>query len=278
MKKVSCRKIINEISKLVERTAYHVPEEVRRALLRSYRIESPGPGKRYLGIILENLEIAEKERLPLCQDTGLSVFFIEQGCDVVIETGRYRTIEEIVNEGLRQGSRNGYLRRSVVSPVERRNTGTNTPGVVHLIPGKKGVLKITMLAKGFGSENTSKLAMLSPTSGKEGIEQFVIETVRQAGSLPCPPVLVGVGMGGSFEKAAILSKMALCRIGQKSTYRKWEKSLVKKLNSLNIGPAGLGGKTTALDARIETFPTHIAGLPVAVNISCWAHRFGIITL
>ncbi|MBN1445159.1 MAG: fumarate hydratase [Candidatus Omnitrophica bacterium] len=278
MKKISSEKIIAEVAKLVERTAYRIPAEVKTALMKSYRAEKAGSGKKYLGIILENLMAAEKERLPICQDTGLAVFFVELGCDVIINTGRYRTIEDIINEGLRRGSKNSYLRRSIVSPVERKNTGTNAPGVIHLLPGEKGKLEITLLAKGFGSENTSRLAMLSPNSGKEGIEEFIIETVRQAGSLPCPPIFVGAGIGGSFEKAALLSKIALCRMGGKSPYRKWEKFLVKKLNSLKIGPAGFGGKTTALDVRIETFPTHIAGLPVAVNISCWAHRTGTVTL
>jgi len=278
MKKISSEKIIGEVAKLVERTAYRVPAEVKTALMKSYRAEQAGNGKKYLGLILENLKAAEKERLPLCQDTGLAVFFVEQGCDVIINAGGYRTIDDIINEGLQRGSENGYLRRSIVSPVERKNTGTNAPGVVHILPGEKGKFKISLLAKGFGSENKSRLAMLSPTEGKEGIEEFIVETVRQAGSMPCPPIFVGVGIGGSFEKAALLSKIALCRMGEKSLYRKWEKTLVKKLNSLRIGPAGFGGKTTALDVRIETYPTHIAGLPVAVNISCWAHRFGTITL
>ncbi len=277
MRKISCQKIIEAVSGLVMETAWHLPEEVKKHIKKNYARES-GLGKKYLGIILENLKAAEKEKLPLCQDTGLAVFFIEAGTDVLIDTGRYGGIEDIVNEGLKQASMKGFLRKSVVSPVDRKNTGTNAPGVVHILPGKKNEFRIRFLAKGFGSENTSRLAMLNPSSGKDGIEKFILETVGQAGSLPCPPVFVGVGIGGSFEKAAVLSKLALCKTGEKSANRKWETEIIKKLNSLKIGPGGFGGRTTALDVRMETFPTHIAGLPVAVNISCWAHRCGTITL
>lgn len=277
MKKISCDKIIREVGQLASETAYRLPEDVKKLLRKSYADER-GASRKYLGIILENIKAAEEERLPVCQDTGLAIFLVEMGPEVVIDTGKYANIEEIINEGLKQGSMKGFLRKSVVSPVERKNTGTNTPGIVHLLPGHKEELKIHLLAKGFGSENTSRLAMLNPSSSREGIEKFVFETVKQAGSLPCPPVFVGVGIGGSFEKAALLSKIALCRMGENSVNRRWEKSLLKKLNSLKIGPAGFGGRTTALDIRIETFPTHIAGLPVAVNISCWAHRHGTIIL
>jgi fumarate hydratase subunit alpha len=277
MKKISYKRIIEGVSRIVVDTAYYLPEEVKRYIRKSYRIET-GLSKKYLGIILENLTISEKEKIPICQDTGLSVFFVEQGCDVIIDTGKYKNLEEIINEGLREGSKKGFLRNSVTSPIERKNTGTNTPGVVHILPGKKNEFKISLLAKGFGAENTSKIAMLNPSAGIEGIEGFIINAVEQAGSLPCPPVFVGVGIGGSFEKAAIMSKMALCKIGKRSENSKWEKEILKKLNSLKIGPGGFGGRTTALDVHIETFPTHIAGLPVAVNISCWAHRFGTITL
>ncbi len=263
---------------MVVDTAYYLPKGVQRYIRKSYRIET-GLSKKYLGIILENLKVSEKEKLPICQDTGLSVFFVEQGCDVIIDTGKYKNLEEIINEGLKRGSKKGFLRNSVVSPLERKNTGTNTPGVVHILSGKKGMFKISLLTKGFGAENTSRLAMLNPSAGKVGIEEFILKTIKEAGSLPCPPVFVGVGIGGTFEKAAILSKMALCKIGEKSVNRNWEKLILKKINSqLKIGPGGFGGRTTALDVRIETFPTHIAGLPVAVNISCWAHRFGTITL
>ncbi len=277
MKRVSYKVIIEEVSKLVIKTAYYLPEKVKWYIRESYRLET-GLSKKYLGIILENLAIAEKEKLPLCQDTGLAVFFVQHGRDVLVDTGRYNSIEEIINAGLKKGSKEGYLRSSIVSPVERENTNSNTPGVVHILPGNKNEFRISLLAKGFGAENTSGIAMLNPSSGREGIERFIIDTVKRAGSLPCPPIFVGVGIGGSFEKAAIMSKIALCKIGKGSENRKWEKDILKKLNSLKIGPGGFGGKTTALDVHIETFSTHIAGLPVAVNISCWAHRFGTVSL
>ncbi len=278
MRKISYKKIIDGVAELVISVSRNIPDEVKRYIKTAYLSESEGPGKKYLRIILENLDIAEKEKLPVCQDTGLAVFLVEISSDIIIDTGRYKTLEDIINEGLKRGSKKGYLRNSVVSAIERKNTQTNSPGVIHIIPSGKGVFRIGLLAKGFGSENTSRIAMLKPGEGKEGIENFVLETVQQAGSLPCPPVFIGIGIGGSFEKAAVLSKIALCHIGEKSDYRRWEKELLQKINSLNIGPAGLGGKTTALDIRIETFPTHIAGLPVAVNISCWAHRYGTLSL
>ncbi|MCM8776890.1 MAG: fumarate hydratase [Candidatus Omnitrophica bacterium] len=277
MRKISYKKIIDGVAKLVINVSRNIPEDVIRYIKRTYLSET-GYGKKYLGIVLENLSIAKKEKLPICQDTGLAVFFVELGPDIIIETGRYKTLEEIINEGLKIGSKKGYLRNSVVSAIERKNTGTNSPGVIHIIPSKSDAFRINLIAKGFGSENTSRICMLKPGEGKEGIENFILDTVKKAGSLPCPPVFIGVGIGGSFEKAAVLSKLALCRIGEKSKYRKWEKEIVKKINLLNIGPAGLGGKTTVLDIRIETAATHIAGLPVAVNISCWAHRYGRIEL
>lgn len=278
MRKISYKKIIGEVEDLVVKVSRYIPDDVRQHIRRAYLSEPQGLGKKYLSIILENLNTAEKDKLPICQDTGLAVFFVEAGPDVVIETGRYKTLEDIINEGLRRGSIKGHLRSSVVSPVERKNTKTNSPGVVHLIPSNKGVFRVGLIAKGFGSENTSKIAMLNPTDGKKAVEDFILDTIKLADALPCPPIFIGAGIGGSFEKAALLSKLALCNIGQKSEHRRWEKELLKKINLLNIGPAGLSGKNTTLDIRIETAPTHIAGLPVAINISCWAHRYGKIEL
>ncbi|MCM8820549.1 MAG: fumarate hydratase [Candidatus Omnitrophica bacterium] len=277
MRKISYKKIIDGVAELVINVSRNIPEDVIRYINKAYLSET-GYGKKYLGIVLENLSIAKREKLPICQDTGLAVFFVELGPDIIIETGIYKTLEDVINEGLKKGSKEGYLRSSIVSAIERKNTGTNSPGVVHIIPSEKNVFRITLITKGFGSENTSMIAMLKPGDGKGGIENFILDTVKKAGSLPCPPVFVGVGIGGSFEKATLLSKLALCRIGEKSKYRKWEKEIVEKINLLNIGPAGFGGKITALDIRIETAPTHIAGLPVAVNISCWAHRYGRIEM
>ncbi|MCK9266659.1 fumarate hydratase [bacterium] len=278
MRKIFYNEIIEKVARLVEETSHFALQEVEVDIKKALDIEDNALSKKYLEVILENLEMAKKDRVPICQDTGLGVFFVRQGSDVVVEVGDYENLDNIISEGLRQGSKKGYLRTSVVDPLNRQNTKDNAPGVVHIISGKKGEFEVSYLAKGFGSENTSALRMLSPTVGMEGIESFILETVKNAGSKPCPPIYVGVGIGGSFEKAALLSKLALCEMGKESEYRKMELEVRDKINALNIGAGGFGGKTTALDVRFETFPTHIAGLPVAVNISCWAHRFGVVKL
>jgi len=278
MRSISYEQLIKTVSELIVDINYRISDKIRRYIEMAFEKEKNKLGKNYLKIILENLKIAEKEKIPICQDTGLPIVFIEKGEEVVVETGKYKTIEEIINSGIEEGSKKGYLRNSVVSPIERKNTGINSPGVVHIVPGKKDKFKITVIAKGFGSENMCKLKMLKPSEGVKGIEDFVIESVKSANGFPCPPVFVGIGIGGSFEKSAILSKLALCNIGKKSKYRKLEEKILKKINSLGIGPGGLGGKITALDVRIETYPTHIAGLPVAVSISCWAHRIKSVEL
>jgi len=278
MKKISYQTIIEQVSDLVVKTNHVIQQEVKKKIKESLSIENIPLSKKYLGIILENIDLAEKQKVPVCQDTGLAVFFVRQGSDVIVDTGCYNNIEDVINAGLRKGSSKGYLRSSIVEPISRENTADNTPGTIHLLAGQKGEFEITLLVKGFGSENTSALKMLSPTAGKKVVERFVVNVVKKAGSLPCPPIFVGVGIGGSFEKSAILSKIALCNMGKDSPYRLWESEILRKINALNIGAGGFGGKTTALDVRIETFPTHIAGLPVAVNISCWAHRCGTINL
>ena len=281
MKKVSFNKIIEKVSKLAIEINYKLPENVKNAIITASKKEKEHYSKKYLNIILKNLEIAEKGKIPICQDTGMTIAFVEIGNDVQINFGKYKTIEEIINKGIEKGYQKGFLRKSVVTALDRVNTGTNTPGVIHIIPSEKETFKITLMAKGFGSENTCALKMLNPSEGKQGIEQFIIDTVKTAGAKPCPPIFLGIGIGGSFEKSAILSKMALCDIGKQktlSTTKKWEKSILEKLNKLGIGPGGFGGKITAFDVKIKTFPTHIAGLPVAVSISCWAHRVGVITL
>ncbi len=278
MKKISYQTIIEQVSDLVVKTNHVIQQEVKKKIKESLSIENIPLSKKYLGIILENIDLAEKQKVPVCQDTGLAVFFVRQGSDVIVDTGCYNNIEDVINAGLRRGSSKGYLRSSIVEPISRENTKDNTPGTIHLLAGQKGEFEITLLVKGFGSENASALKMLSPTAGKKVVERFVVNVVKKAGSLPCPPIFVGVGIGGSFEKSAILSKLALCNMGKDSPYRLWEFEILRKINALNIGAGGFGGKTTALDVRIETFPTHIAGLPVAVNISCWAHRCGTINL
>lgn len=281
MKKISSKRIIEEVSKLAIDVNYKLPGSVKRRISYAWKMEKESYSKKYLEIILKNLEIAERERIPICQDTGMSIVFVEMGNDVRIDLGHYRTIEEVINKGIEKACKEGYLRKSIVTPIDRKNTRTNTPGVIHFIPCEGGKFKITLMAKGFGSENTCDLKMLNPSEGKKGIENFIFETVKKAGTRPCPPIFLGIGIGGSFEKVAVLSKMALCEIGEKKSVPavgKWEKEILKKVNCLKIGPGGFGGNFTALDVKIKTFPTHIAGLPVAVSISCWAHRVGTIEM
>lgn len=278
MRRIYSSQIKENVCKKVIEISYKLSEKVKEYIEFAYENEKEKYSKKYLKIILENIEIAEREKIPICQDTGLFIVFVEIGHDVKIELEKYKSLEEVINSGIEEGSKKGYLRNSVVSALERINTGKNTPGVFHYFLKGGEEFKITLIAKGFGSENTSRIKMLNPTEGKEGIENFIIETVKNAGSLPCPPVFVGVGIGGSFEKAAVLSKYALTKIEGDSELREWEKEIVKKINEINIGSGGFGGKITCLDLKILTYPTHIAGLPVAVNICCWAHRMGVIEL
>lgn len=230
--------------------------------------------------IIINSDIASKENMPMCQDTGMAVIFVELGQDIHIVGGG---LKEAINEGVRQGYSEGYLRKSVVKdPLTRVNTGDNTPAVIHIDVVDGDELKITIAPKGFGSENMSRIKMLKPSDGVEGVKEFVLETVKIAGPNPCPPIIVGVGIGGTFEKAAELSKKALLRSieerNKDTYYSDLEDELISKINKLGIGPQGFGGKTTALGVNIETYPTHIAGLPVAVNISCHATRHAEIIL
>jgi fumarate hydratase subunit alpha len=223
--------------------------------------------------ILDNTDISREENLPLCQDTGMAVVFVELGQSVHIIGG---SLTEAINQGVRRGYKRGYLRKSVLNPLSRENTGDNTPAVIHLEMTKGDQIKITVAPKGFGSENMSKLAMLKPSDGVEGIKKFVLDTVIQAGANPCPPIIVGIGIGGTMEKAAYLSKKSLIReAGQPNPdpeIAALEEELLQSINATGIGPQGMGGRTTALAVYIDTFPTHIAGLPVAVNIQCHAAR------
>ncbi|GFR36456.1 fumarate hydratase [Thermobrachium celere] len=230
--------------------------------------------KKILDILIKNSEIAENEKMPMCQDTGMAVVFMEIGQDVHIVGGN---LEDAINEGVRQGYIEGYLRKSVVKdPLDRVNTKDNTPAIIHysIVPGDK--IKITVAPKGFGSENMSRLKMLKPADGVEGVKKFVLETVKEAGPNPCPPIVVGVGIGGTFEKAAFLAKKALLRSVDEENknpyYAQLEKELLEEINKLGIGPQGFGGLTTCLGVNIEVYATHIAGLPVAVNINCHATR------
>ncbi len=248
--------------------------DVERRICEAENQETSELGRKILSQLKENMEIAKAEYIPICQDTGMAVIFIEIGQEVHLE-GDY--VEDAINEGVRQGYQDGYLRKSVVGdPLLRVNTKDNTPAVIHtrLVPGEQ--IKITTAPKGFGSENMSRTFMLKPADGEEGVKEAVVEAVKLAGPNACPPVVVGVGIGGTFEKCALLAKKALARSldvrSELPHIRAMEEELFTRINQLNIGPGGLGGTVTALGVNIETYPTHIAGLPVAVNICCHVNR------
>lgn len=274
MRVISTDIIIQNIKEMCIEANYELSNDVKCQLLHSKETEQAELGKQILSQLEENLEIAKAEQIPICQDTGMAVVFLKIGQDVHIEG---ICIEEAVNEGIRQGYIEGYLRKSVVKdPLLRENTKDNTPGVIHyeIVPGDQ--IEITVAPKGFGSENMSRICMLKPADGMDGVKEAVLETVRLAGPNACPPVVVGVGIGGTFEKCAILAKKALTReLGNhnKIPYvADMEKELLDKINKLGIGPGGLGGNTTALGVNIEVYPTHIAGLPVAINMCCHVNR------
>lgn len=274
MRKISVNNIIEKVEELVIRANTILNSDIEQGLYDSLKNEVSDNGKEILDKLLKNAEIAKSENMPICQDTGMVVVFINIGQEVYIYDG---ILEEAINEGVRRGYNNGYLRKSIVDdPIIRVNTKDNTPAVIHYEIVKGDKIKIIVSPKGFGSENMSKLKMLNPSSGVEGIKEFVIESVDIAGANPCPPIVVGVGIGGNFEKCAILAKKALQRpIKERSKLkhiRDLEIELLEDLNKLGIGPIGLGGRITALGVNIEVFPTHIAGLPIAVNVSCHATR------
>lgn len=274
MRIVTTDVITNQIKAMCIEANLHLAEDVKGCIEAAGKTEESPLGKQILCQLEQNMAIAAADQIPICQDTGMAVIFMRLGQEVHIEGG---SLEEAINEGIRQGYREGYLRKSVVAdPLERKNTNDNTPGVIHyeIVPGDK--LEITVAPKGFGSENMSRIYMLKPADGIEGVEQAVVDTVRLAGPNACPPMVVGVGVGGDFEKCAILAKKALTRdLSQGSGIpyvRELEERLLEKINQLGIGPAGLGGRITALGVNVETYPTHIAGLPVAVNICCHVNR------
>lgn len=253
---------------------YRLSPDVKDAIDQGEREEDSNLGGQILRQLKENMKIASEEEIPICQDTGMAVVFLKIGQKVTIEGSN---LEEAVNEGIRQGYREGYLRKSVVGdPLTRENTEDNTPGIIHyeIIPGDN--IEITVAPKGFGSENMSRIYMLKPSDGIEGVKKAVLETVLLAGPNACPPIVVGVGIGGTFEKAALLSKKALTRNlkehSAKDHIRYLEEELLEEINQLGIGPGGFGGRITALGVNIETYPTHIAGLPVAINICCHVNR------
>ena len=274
MKELDLRKVTDEVERMCIEGNYFIGKDVLDKIKEAYAKEESEVGKNILGQIIENDEIAANEQVPMCQDTGIVVVFLEIGTEVKI-TG---DIYEAVNEGIRRGYEKGYLRKSVVKdPLDRVNTKDNTPAIIHttLVPGSDKV-KIIVAPKGGGSENMSVLKMLKPSDGIEGIKKLVIETIKNAGGNPCPPIIVGVGIGGNFEKAAILAKKAILRdINDKSSSpinAKLEEELLELINKTGVGPLGLGGRTTALAVKVETYPCHIAALPVAINLNCHAAR------
>jgi len=273
MREINSNQIIELVEKLCIDANCYLNKEIELELSKRLESENSPLGKNVIETIIENAKIAREDQVPICQDTGMAVVFVELGTDVHFSGD----LEEAINEGVRRGYKKGYLRNSVVrDPIDRINTNDNTPAVIHysVITGDK--IKITVAPKGFGSENMSALAMLKPSDGIEGVKNFIINTVSKAGASPCPPIIVGAGVGGTMEKCALLSKKALLRpVGSCNADAFWnsvEKECLEKINSLGIGPAGFGGKTTALCVNIETFATHIAGLPVAVNIGCHVTR------
>lgn len=275
MRKVRAEEIKNKVKGLFLNANYHISEDILEALKEAQKKEVSKIGRSVLDMLLENYKIASEEEVAICQDTGLAILFVELGQDVHIIEG---TFEEAINEGVREAYLEGYLRKSAVDdPVfSRKNTGTNTPAIIYtdIVPGDK--IKFMVTPKGFGSENMSQLAMMKPADGEEGIKNFVVETIKKAGPNPCPPVIVGVGIGGTADKAFVMAKKAtLRRIGEHNPdkeYARMEKEILERLNNLGIGPGGLGGNTTALAVNIEHFPTHIGGMPVAVNVCCHAAR------
>ena len=275
MREVSVNTIRDIVKELCIEANYYISNDIKEELINSNNKEKFEIAKEVLSKIIENDDIAKKEDIPICQDTGMACIFLDIGQDVHFVDGN---LEEAINEGVRRGYKDGYLRKSIVKdPVLNRvNTKDNTPAIIYynIVDGDK--VKITVSPKGFGSENMSKIAMLKPSDGIEGVKKFILKTVEEAGPNPCPPMVVGVGIGGTFDKVALLAKKALLRpINERNKneeYAKLEEELLKDINSLGIGPQGFGGLTTALGINIETYPTHIAGMPVAVNISCHVTR------
>lgn len=280
MRVINSDEIVNAVKRMCVSANCHINDDIRRALEKSLETEKSDISRGILKNLLKNADIADKKEVPICQDTGMAVFFIEIGSEVFIEGD---TLTDAVNKGVALGYTEGYLRKSVVrDPLDRVNTGDNTPAVIYCDFVKGDKLKITFAPKGFGSENKGGIKMLNPSDGVDGVIDFVTETVRKAGANPCPPMVVGVGIGGTMDKAAVLSKKALTRDieirNENPFYAELERTLLERINNLGIGPQGMGGTTTALSVNIETYPTHIAGLPTAVNINCHATRHAVVVI
>ncbi len=271
MRIISANEIIDVVKDMCIEANYYLPCDILDKLKNAEENEKSATGKDILGKIIENAEIAKSRKMAICQDTGMAVFFVEIGSDVHVDGN----LTEAINEGVRRGYAEGNLRKSIVSdPIERKNTGDNTPAVIHYDFVDGDQITITIAPKGFGSENMSALRMFSPSEGIEAIKDFVVDTVSKAGSNPCPPIVVGVGIGGNFESCATLAKKALADAESHPLpfYADIEKELLERINALGIGPQGFGGTQTALNVFIKTAPTHIAGMPAAVNISCHVTR------
>ena len=274
MRTIHTEEIISNIRQMCIEANHMLTPDMQKALECAVADEKSTIGQKVLGQLQDNLQIAQEDTIPICQDTGMAVVFLEIGQDVHFEGG---SLTDAINEGVRQGYVDGYLRKSVVKdPIERENTKDNTPAVIHydIVPGDK--IDITIAPKGFGSENMSRVFMLKPADGIEGVKEAILTAVKDAGPNACPPMVVGVGIGGTFEKCALLAKKALTRDldaqGPSGYVKELEDEMLEKINSLGIGPGGLGGSKTALAVNVETYPTHIAGLPVAVNICCHVNR------
>ena len=273
MRKIKAEEIINNVKEMCIEANLELAPDMKQALISAKEKETSEIGCKILSDLEENLEIAKEDSIPICQDTGMAVVFVEVGQDVKVKG----SLTDAINEGVRQGYTEGYLRKSVVSdPIERVNTNDNTPAVIHYDIVEGDQIKITIAPKGFGSENMSKIVMLKPADGIEGVKEVVLNAVKEAGPNACPPMVVGVGIGGTFEKCAYLAKKALARSvdskNENEMYADLEDELLEKINKIGIGPGGLGGTQTALGVNVETYPTHIAGLPVAVNICCHVNR------
>ncbi len=277
MREISCKQITDTIKEMCIEATHFLSEDMKKALYKSVTDEQSPLGKQVLEQLCDNLDIAGKDMIPICQDTGMAILFVEIGQEVHIVDGG---LEDAINEGVRRGYIDGYLRKSVVEdPIYRVNTKDNTPAIIHYSIVQGDQLKITLAPKGFGSENMSRVVMLKPADGIEGVKKVILETVDLAGPNACPPMVVGVGIGGDFEKCALMAKHALTREAGLHSEIEYVKDLeiemLEKINKLGIGPGGLGGTVTAFAINIETYPTHIAGLPVAVNICCHVNRHAV---
>lgn len=277
MKKVNLSEVKEKVKQAVQDANFLIDKDLKDLVQKCYPAEESPAGQEVLKQILQNADIAVQEKLAMCQDTGLAVFFIEMGEKVKLEYAGFKSLHDAISQGTAEGYGEGYLRKSVCDPLSRKNTGNNTPVFIHWDVVAGDAFKVTFMAKGGGAENMSALKMMPPSAGAKGIEDFVVETVSKAGPNPCPPTVVGVGIGGNFDTSALLAKKALLRkpVGSPHAdpvYADMEKRILERINKLGVGPMGLGGRTTSLAVHIVSHPCHIASFPVAVNINCHSHR------